>query len=85
MKKLTLLLILVLAFSSPIYSQSFLSFRTNLFSFTRTYYTPDYIKAKVDYVTKKKGGEGREKEDVQFNAEKYGTHWGKRTGIAKDY
>ncbi len=49
MKKLTLLLILVLAFSSPIYSQSFLSFRTNLFSFTRTYYTPDYIKAKVGF------------------------------------
>ena len=49
MKKLTLLLILVLPFLSPIYSQSSLSFRTNLFSFSRTYYTPDYIKAKVGF------------------------------------
>jgi hypothetical protein len=49
MKKLTLLLILVLPFLSPIYSQSFISFRTNLFSFSSTDYTSDYNKAKVGF------------------------------------
>ncbi len=49
MKKLTLLLILILLFLSHIYSQSFLSFRTNLFSFSHTYYTSDYNNAKVGF------------------------------------
>ena len=49
MKKIILLLIFVLLFLSPIYSQSFLSFRTNLFSFSHTYYTSDYNNAKVGF------------------------------------